>query len=151
MKVPEEGEGSSAEAPAMIYLPLLNPASGSTDWSARILRSTLEDLQANGPAWKFYDVRLISDNLEGPTVVFEGLQRAGFSQALCYSRSPSVRYVSETESVPQRDRLVFMVFIAATGDHTILDWEWRREDEGRHGYPRGWRHDFARQVWPTTP
>lgn len=139
---------SPTPIPTTIDLDALNPFSGKVEWKASLAVTKILDLEKHGPAWKFYNAKLIDETLEAPTVVFEGLKRAGFHDAYCYSRKPSCKWVDEQTSKPPLAHQVFLVFVSASGTLAVLDWEYRLVDPNHPGYPKNWANDFVRPIWP---
>ncbi|MBU4400852.1 MAG: hypothetical protein KKE86_16170, partial [Planctomycetes bacterium] len=48
-------------------------------------KAALEKIERNGPSSKYEDAKLIAPTLKAPRVVFEGLNRVEYSDALCYT------------------------------------------------------------------
>jgi hypothetical protein len=110
-----------------------------------------------GPAWKFLDARLIPETVDDPTAIFEGLNRQGLEEGVCYVTVPSRRWIRDggeaggTIEAPSPPGRVFLVFAARREwGFVILDWEWREADSDNPGCPNDWGRDFGRKIWPTT-
>jgi hypothetical protein len=137
------------QAPANIRIPAKSPYNGSDDAELIVSRAMLIDLEKQGPTRKFYDAQLISETVESPVVILEGLNRTGFQSGYCYSRIPTCRWVDEQTKADAPVGRVFVVFVMpANHGLCVLDWEWRLEDEANAGYPRYWKSDYTRQIWP---
>jgi len=134
--------------PALIRIPCLNPLTGRDDMTINVNRAMLEDLEQNGPPWKFHNSNLISETVESPTVILQGLNRVGFQTAYCFSRTPSCRWIDERTTVAPRPYTVFVVFVSSGIQPEVLDWEWRMADPANPGYPKYWQRDFMRKVHP---
>jgi hypothetical protein len=118
---------------------------------AFISRKMMEHLEQYGPRRKFYDIRSITDALETPAVIFEGLQRHPFEQAYCYSCVPARRWLNEEDTGPPPPWQVFLVYVVRMdGKLVVLDWNWRPADRSKPYYPKNWEQDYARRLWPQT-
>ncbi|MBU4271706.1 MAG: hypothetical protein KKA28_07595 [Planctomycetes bacterium] len=102
-------------------------------------KAALEKIERNGPSSKYEDAKLIAPTLKAPRVVFEGLNRVEYSDALCYT--------GEHAEVGGRE-MVFLIFAKREWGLVVFDWEWRLEDSNSPGYPINWTEDFGRQIWP---
>jgi hypothetical protein len=135
-----------------IRLPARSPDEGvRADIDVFISRKMVEHLRRYGPKRKFYDVQSVPDALEEPTAIFLGLKRTPFDEAYCYSCVPPHRWRNEQEKMPLPPERVFLTYVARLGDHLhVLDWNWRWADPRNFGYPKSWKTDDVRQIWPQT-
>jgi len=110
----------------------------------------IERLQRAGPHWKFYNLHAMKEVLEVPAVVFTGLHREGVEHGYCYSGHASKKMQGPGIELPPPPDFVAVVIVCP--DHRgniVLDWEWRREDPDKPGWPQDWQSDFTRPVWTT--
>jgi hypothetical protein len=106
------------------------------------------DLQRIGPSWKFWNLHLLDEILKKPTVIFEGLNRQELDKGYCYSGIASKRMQSKTIALPPPPDLVAVVFVNPDPRGLIvLDWEWRRADPDKPGWPIGWSEHFVRPCY----
>jgi hypothetical protein len=131
------------------YLTLsgLDP-SGSGECEFRVARDYVENLQRYGPEWKFRNLHVMREVLADPTAIFEGLNRVGYNSGFVYSGLYSKRFIGPGIEAPPHPDLVGIVIV--NPDHRgniILDWNWRREDPDRSGFPEGWQDDFGSLKW----
>jgi hypothetical protein len=145
-------EGKTVTIPDKIPLPGLCPYTGQESGDFLVTKRFLEHLEFFGPTSKFYDALLVSETIEKPTVVFEGLKRSGLAKGLCFVSSPSNRWLDgETKSPPPSGK-VFVVYVRPTqgGGLLVFDWDWRIADPSCHGYPNQWQLSYSRKLWPQT-
>ncbi len=128
----------------------LNPA-GKPGASFFVDRVELEQIERDGPEWKFEDARFIHECIQAPDAIFEGLGRPGHRESLCYSVRPTLDPQDPASPGLPRYGCVFLAFVAtAVGGYLVFDWEWRDEDSDCPGHPANWETDFARRTWHKT-
>jgi len=115
-----------------------------------VSRTVLDALQDDGPEWKLEDARFLLEAIQEPDAIFEGLERAGHGDCLCYSVRVSRDPDEDRVELP-RYGFVLAAFVRPSGwGYVIFDWEWREEHPDCPGHPLNWENDFTRQTWPTT-
>jgi|SRR5579864_473186 len=134
------------------YLALsgLDPC-GSGGCEFCVAKQYVENLQRYGPQWKFWNLHVMKEVLADPIAIFEGLNRSGYGSGYVYSGLYSKQVISSTIETPPHAGFVGIVIV--NPDHRgniILDWEWRREDLDRPGFPEGWQNDFGDVIWKKT-
>lgn len=134
------------------YLPLpgLCP-SGNGRCVFCFAKHTVDQLQRYGPEWKFLNLHVMAEVLNNPAAIFEGLNRIGYDSGYVYSARYSKRYIRGGIEVPAQPGFVGIVVV--NPDHrgnVILDWNWRREDPDREGFPENWAQDFGGLRWQRT-
>ena len=106
----------------------------------------LDTIAEDGPPWKFEDARtLLKAGLELPTIIFEGLKRAEFTDGYCYVSRPTERWAPDGTREPTPQGRVFLIFVKKAAGLVVFDWEWRPAC----GLPDGHEQDFARLIWKT--
>jgi hypothetical protein len=120
---------------------------GRDDCVFFIRTSFVDRLQADGPAWKFNDLKFIPATLKNPHAIYEGLNREEYRDGCGYCVQQSV----PSGNGNQTGSYFFIVYVQPmSGGFIVLDFAWRPEDPHHPGRPTGWR-DFERgQVWPKT-
>jgi hypothetical protein len=108
--------------------------------------SLLENVQ-DDVVWKYQDVPLLGSAVKAlpPTVCFHGLRRAGFDDAYCYATKPVN---------PPQDGVLLVYFYEGPGGFagpTVIDFEWRKEDEKFPCRPHGWERDLGELIWERQP
>jgi hypothetical protein len=128
---------------------------GSVDFG--VSKDAIKHWQTYGPAWKFRDAAMIPEAVQAPTAIFEGLNRDGLEEGVCYATVPSGRRIREggeragTIDGPSLPKRVFLVFAAERDwGFVVLDWEWREADSDDPGCPKDWDKDFGRRIWLAT-
>ena len=107
----------------------------------------LGHFRATGNSAMFLEGLLIPDVLEHPAAVFEGLERPGQEESLCYAGVPSKRYVRDKSiEVPFPPGKTFLVFM--TCNLKVTKWGWADEDPESPGYPMEHQTRFGRRLWP---
>lgn len=109
----------------------------------------LESLTRGNLAPRFYRVLLVPEIVRNPAVVFEGWERAGHEDDLCYAGIPSTDFRTDTIQVPPPPGKTFLVFVTRRG--RVTKWRWEDADPDQPEYPENWRTRFRRIVWPTNP
>ena len=139
----------SAAAPRNWTLPALNPMSDDNGtWEVFLPQHHVDGLQRCGVTARFARIQLIPDVLVDPVAIFQGWDRDGMSDALCYVGHPSKDYRSvgiETSSAPPN--MVFVVYVCKTGK--IAEWGWVPSDQDNPEYPENFKSRFGRMIWPT--
>jgi hypothetical protein len=116
-----------------------------------IRNSLVDRLEEFGPAWKFYDLRLIPDAVRDPTAIYEDLNREGYDDACCYSYKPGFRWAGDSEQEAAPMGRFFVVYCEpASGGLIVMDFGWRAEDPNSPGNPQGWETFKKGKVWPKT-
>jgi hypothetical protein len=108
----------------------------------------LDQLEENGPAWKFDDRRFLEEVVTDPDVIFEGLKRQNLEDCFCYCVQPRQDPDEPAAEVQPFFLQVFLAFVRpGVGGYVVFDWAWRQEDEGKAWHPLGWENDFTRPTW----
>jgi len=129
-------------------LPALDPFGvGQARRELRLAQAHVDGLTRHGLKSRFYRLLLVREVLTNPRVVFQGWEREGFEQALCYVGSPSKDLRSESIETPPPPGMVFLVFVTPQG--TLSDWRWEKSAEDNPEFPENYRVRFRRIVWPT--
>jgi hypothetical protein len=89
----------------------------------------------------------VKEVLERPAVIFEGLQREGQEEALCYAGIASWRFSNDGHVLPPPPKKTFIVHIREDG--AIVRWDWEPADDNST-YPEDYRTRFGSQLWPKT-
>jgi hypothetical protein len=113
-----------------------------------IHRATLDQIEQEGPEWKYEDAGFIFEAVRIPDAIFEGLGRDGYHDGICHTVRPSINPADPESVTPPRFGVVFVMFVRGGGE--VFDWEWREEDPDEPGHPLNWRDDFARRTWHRT-
>jgi hypothetical protein len=115
-------------------------------------RNELELIRKDGPPGLYDDARFISEAVQKPDAIFEGLGRYGQRESLCYSVRPTADPDDEEEAATlPRYGQVFVVFVSpGQGGDVVFAWEWREEDPDLPGHSLHWQNDFARRTWQRT-
>jgi hypothetical protein len=140
------GRVSLAGSPKYWTLQGMSP-SGRGRQEFRIPHSLVEHVQRYGPPHKFYELKLVKEVLELPTVVFEGL-RDEAEEGMCYAGIPSGSYTNQGRKKPPLAGKTFLVFLTQEGK--VFQWRWEEADPDQAGYPEKWQERFGSQKWPKT-
>lgn len=109
------------------------------------LRRELLKIEETGPVSKYQDGQFVEEVVRHPCAIFEGLQRHGHRDCLCYSGKVSVM-----PGDPPPAGLVFLVYVREGESGRaffVLDWAWREEDPDQPGHPLKSGDDFTRLTW----
>lgn len=120
--------------------------SGSGQCEFKLPTKTALHLRTHGHERKFCEIFSIEPILKNPTVIFEGLERDEYGDALCYCGIPPVRHVSEETTGPTPKNMVFMVFM--NKEFAIFEFRWEKMDVTLDGYPQNHETRFRKQTWP---
>src|SRR5437868_2928679 len=71
---------------------------------------------------KYKSVLLAKEVLAAPAVIFEGLQREGQEEALCYAGLASCRFSKDGHQLPAPRDMTFVVYIRS--DDVLIRWDW---------------------------
>ncbi len=85
--------------------------------------------------------------LLAPAVIFQGLQRDGQEEALCYAGIASHRYTNRGNAVSPPPGMTFAVYIRS--DDVLIRWDWELADSNLT-YPQNYKDRFGPQLWPKT-
>jgi hypothetical protein len=96
---------------------------------------------------KYHSVRSVQEILNTPAVIFQGLQREGQEEALCYAGIASHRYSNTGMALPPPPDMTFVVYIRE--DDVVFRWDWEPADPNLT-YPLNYRDRFGPQLWPKT-
>lgn len=116
---------------------------GSVPCEFKVALKQVQHLQTLGPTHKFYELISACEVLKSPLAVFEGLQRDGQEKGLCYIGKP--RCHGDGVQYPPHPNMVFLVCV--TGEKTIFEWGWEREDSARPGLPVNSKQRFGKIKW----
>ncbi len=110
-----------------------------------IHQATIENLTRAIHTSRFYRLICAKDVLEEPDAIFQGWNREGHEDGLCYVGRPQDRPKDGIELPPQPNRC-FFVFVMTTGK--IDEWRWEDfcltdEADYRRQFGDNWR-----KVWP---
>jgi hypothetical protein len=94
---------------------------------------------------KFKSAELVKEVLENPAVIFEGLNREGQEEALCYAGLASCRFSRSGNRLPPPTDMTFAAYIRE--DDVIFRWDWEPADKNLT-YPLNYGIRFGRQLWP---
>lgn len=83
--------------------------------------------------------------LLNPAVIFQGLQREGHEESLCYAGLASHRYSGQGNELPPPPGMTFAVYIRS--DDVLIRWDWEQAD-GNLTYPLNYKTRFGPQLWP---
>ena len=103
----------------------------------------IEHLLDAGPKSRFYELFSVAETLANPSVVFQGLERDGKEDALCYVGLP--RQYGDGWEAPPRPGSVFLVCM--TSDRVIFEWGWEKADELDNSYPTDRKRRFTTEIW----
>lgn len=110
----------------------------------------MKSIQRHEPKWKILAARSLPEVLNNPTCVSKDLKREGFSDAYCVVGRPSEYHRDITTITPFPAQMLLCVIVAWDAHGwRVLDWEKRREDPNREGFPLNWETDFGEITWPT--
>ncbi len=125
--------------------------SGKGRCTFHVSKHFVEHLERAGPVWKFWNLHIVKEILDAPTAIFEGLNRIGYDSGVVYSGRVSKRIVSKgIEAPPPPDMVGVVIVNSEPRGHIVLDWNWRKEDLDRPGYPEHWQQDFEACRWTAT-
>ena len=143
--------GTQIVAPGAIPVSGKCPYTFADDAQFLVSRAMIDDLQKNGPKWKYYDAHLLMEALENPSAIFSGLRRTNFQDGFCYSLLPELRWHDDQTKVAPPPIKVFAVHVHPKDDGLhVLDWEWRIANPKEPDVPNRWRIHFTRKIWPTS-
>jgi len=126
--------------------PLFEAEAGEGGFAVYTSIMALEKIRGDGPEWKYHDAGLLRAALQDPSVIFEGLKRAEFSEGYCYVSRPKRRWTKGGEFEPVPADRVFLVFVKKEWGLVVFDWEWRQCVNG-DVLPVGHKPDFERLIW----
>jgi hypothetical protein len=121
--------------------------SGSGTREFWIEKDLLEFFYKQGWMHKYKAAISVKEILERPAVIFEGLQREGQEEALCYAGIASCRFSNQGHQLPPPPKMTFVVSVRK--DDVIFRWDWEPADDNLT-YPRDYLTRFGRQLWPKT-
>jgi hypothetical protein len=119
--------------------------SGSGTREFWIQKDLLEFFYKQGLIHKYKSAICVKEVLAAPAVIFEGLQRDGQEEALCYAGLASCRFSNQGAQLPPPPGKTFVVYIRK--DDVIFRWDWEPADVNGT-YPLGFRERFGKQLWP---
>jgi hypothetical protein len=96
-----------------------------------VSKDKIEHLERCGPEHVFYGILSAAEVLNAPLAVFEGLQREGQGQSLCYSGRPQQH--RQGAVMPGRPGYVFLVFV--TAKRLVYEWRWEKASVGNPDLP----------------
>jgi len=104
------------------------------------------------PAEKYFYLDQLHDVLPRPAVIFQGLQRADFEKALCYSCVPPGRWngVKLEPPPPGEVFVAYAKYVPETETWEITDCDWVIGDPRCPGHPEDWETRFTRRLWSKT-
>jgi hypothetical protein len=144
------GFGTMSTRRGYFSLSGLDP-SGHGQCEFHVPKEFVDSLQRYGPEWKFLNLHVMKEVLADPIVIFEGLNRIGYDSGYVYSGLFSKRVIKLNVEAPPHPEMVGIVIVNPEDrGNIILDWNWRREDLDRRGFPEGWHTDFGGQKWAKT-
>ena len=123
-----------------------HPGEVST-WTVRIEQAHIDGLTRHGVRARFFRLLLVEGMLADPMVVFQGWEREGHDNDLCYVGRPERDFRSGSIEVPPPPGMVFVVFVTASGK--VSEWRWEKSDEENPEFPEDYKARFRRIVWPT--
>jgi len=108
----------------------------------------LNQLEEDGPAWKFDDRRFLEEAVTDPDVIFEGRKAASSEDYFCYCVQPRQDPDKPAEEAQPFFSRVFQAIVRRrTGGYVVVDWVWRQEDPDEAWHPQGWQSEFTRRTW----
>jgi hypothetical protein len=129
------------QIPGFLTTEGLDP-SGSGKGEFRFCLKQVDHLLVNGPKDKYYEIYSAYDVLNNPVMIFEGLQRPGHEQSLCYVGRP--RVYGDGVEYPPRPSMLFLVCM--TVEKKIFEWRWEREDCNT-AQPKNAKQRFGKLKW----
>jgi len=84
--------------------------------------------------------------LREPKAIFEGLQREGFENGLCFTGKTDRYWVRQSVETPFPPGRVFAIYMDES--RFIFEWRLEQEDAEHDGHPVRWTRRFARRLWP---
>src|SRR5438132_623395 len=94
---------------------------------------------------KYHEHHCVKEVMLDPAVIFEGLQREGHEESLCYAGLASSVFTTSGNRISPRPRETFAVFILS--NDKIFRWGWEAADDNLT-YPLNYGDRFGRQLWP---
>jgi hypothetical protein len=116
-------------------------------WDVWLEQAHIDGLTRYGVSVRYYRLLLVEEVLSDPSVVFEGWEREGQDEGLCYVARPKRDFRSDCIEVPAPPGMVFLVFVTSGGK--ISEWRWEKSDVDNPEFPEGYKTRFRRIVWPT--
>jgi len=74
-------------------------------------KSVIQVLEKHGPEWKYHDARFLPEAVDSPDAIFEGLNRPGHEDSLCYSVRPTHDPLEPESTTLPRFSEVLLVFM----------------------------------------
>jgi hypothetical protein len=125
---------------------------GNSEVDFDLSQKSIDHFQRYGPTWKFNGLFVLPDILKNPYVIFQGLMRDNLENAYCYSGIPAKWYrkvyPEEEVDFPSDEVLVAYVELHPNQRFIIFDWDKRKQDTRKLGYPKNWESDFGDPIWP---
>jgi len=133
--------------PAKWTMEALNPYGSNDPLEVWLPQAHVDGLTRKGLETRFARLLLVPEVLKNPEVVFQGLEREGQEEGLCYVGRPSRDFHSTTIEVPAPPGKVFLVFVERGGK--VFEWRWEPSEDDEPAYPENYRERFGRVLWPT--
>lgn len=108
----------------------------------------LDHLVQHGPAWKAYNSKLVEEVVQNPQVIFRDLRRDNFQNAVSYCGRTDYRFDEHGGQIAFPDDEVFLAFATLLPEELVFfDWEFRKQDPNKQGFPINWTQDFGDPEW----
>lgn len=110
----------------------------------------LRHFRETGNQSMFTDAWFIPDVCKTPVAIWQGLERSGQDESLCYSGFPSGDFAAYRghDDIKPEAGYTFLVFL--TPDLIVTKWRWSEVDPVRPDYPIDYDTRFGAQLWPPT-
>jgi hypothetical protein len=112
----------------------------------RVIQAQIEFIMKSGLEHRFYRLRLIKEVGENPTAIYQGWNRLGYEESLCYVGRPRIDFPSDGIELPRPPGKVFAVFVTASGK--CEDWRWEPCDPKNPELIENHDTRFGKKIWP---
>lgn len=139
----DEAPLQSKQARAGFYPIEALDASGTGRTTYFVAAKLVSDIEKAGRNWHYYGMLSACEVLADPICIYEGLNRKGYENAVCYVGCPK-RYGEDWSGPPLPDH----VFVVCISEHQVMfEWGWEKADDTDKTKPENANSRFRKLKW----